>query len=143
MLHDSVAEVGRRLRSAIDDLLELPDAELAGAVGDPGAAPLGSDYSPMLGGSAEREPDSEEGFAAGAALLRAHRLALLAGEAAAGDGVREGLDRLLQARPGLGLDGVGLGFRVYTAQGLGIWPPCSRSLGAPMRPLRSVLPLTW
>lgn len=42
--------------------------------------------------------DSEEGFAARAALLRAHRLALLAGDAAAGDGMREGLDRLLQAR---------------------------------------------
>lgn len=93
VLQDSMAEVARRLGAATDDLLDLPDEDLAVALAEPDeddarAAPDGAG----AGG------DSEEGFAARAALLRADRLALLAGDAAAGDGVRQGLDRLLQAR---------------------------------------------
>ena len=35
VLQDSVADVARRLRSAIAELLELPDEELAAAVAEP------------------------------------------------------------------------------------------------------------
>ena len=88
VLQNSVAEVARRLGAATDDLLDLPDEDLAAAVAEPDEDGAGGE-------------DSEEGFAARAALLRAQHLALLTGDAAAGDGVRAGLDRLLQVRRGL------------------------------------------
>lgn len=38
VLQDSVADVARRLRSATDELLELPDEELAAALAEPSEA---------------------------------------------------------------------------------------------------------
>lgn len=99
MLQDSVAEVARRLDAATSELLELPDAELAAAVAPPAPGlPPGSSFSPTFGGDTAGSGDSEEGFAARGALLRAYHLALLTADAAADEGVRGGLDRLLQAR---------------------------------------------
>jgi len=111
VLQDSVAEVARRLDAATSELLELPDAELAAAVAAPAPGPpLGSSLSPTLGGESAGGGDSEEGFAARGALLRAYHLALLTADAATGEGIHGGLDRMLQARL------------------VGTFPACPRSL---------------